>query len=928
MERMRFTLRGALVATVAGLGIAGIVLGLYVGHSYRMLAHESHAEALSRVIGLEARDVLLNMAKMQKELGYRIQKEETFRQGLRARDTAVLSGWFDQEFNRYFVTAGLLDLRKMILYDSDFRLLASSERQQSFKLDRGKVCPQQWQQIRARTGAARLKPSIARCLHDGELVSSVVVSVGGLSVSGYLQVLADPVHNLKALTVALGMPLRISDQSGELLLVPKEWPVADSASQLPIQYPLLDSSGEPALLLEMVADLTDFDRRLDERLNQLMAMALLLLAVAVLMVLLLLGRGLRPLRQLQRAVHEVGEGRYEPIEESGPHGEVNAVVGAFNQMVRKLAGERANREAAEAELREAKLAAESQAEAMFLEKEFSQVTLESIVDGVITTDTNSLITYMNPMAQRLTGWGEAEALTRPLSQVFQVRAEEGGDPLQALVSACLFGEDGSRCAVSAVLSGNELAPLPIDIAASAMTDRDQKVIGMVLIFNDVSEARELNRQLSFAASHDALTGLINRYEFERRVAALLNDAAPVEEAQDNLHHLGFIDLDQFKVVNDTCGHVAGDALLKQITGLLGDVIRQSDTLARLGGDEFALLLPGCNLEHAMRITRQACDAVRDFRFVWQEHTFTVGCSIGLVGFGEPGVGLATVLSAADTACYAAKEAGGNRVQLHRSDDQDLQLRHGEMHWVSRITHALEHDGFCLYAQPIIGLDDGAVLDLEVLVRFIDAAGNIVNPGAFLPAAERYHMSTRIDRWVIGSVLDFLASKDGGDGSLRLAINLSGSSLADREFLHFIENALAEAEVDPAALVFEITETAAIANLLEARHLISELKKLGCRFALDDFGSGLSSFAYLKNLPVDILKIDGVFVRNIVDDPMDEAMVKSINEIGHVMGMVTVAEFVESDATIEKLRAIGVDFAQGYAIAEPAPLQQQLRRFQD
>jgi len=921
---MNITLRGALTATIVALGIAGILLGLYIGGSYRSVAYANHADALRRVIALETRDELSKLETLQKELGFHLQKEQSFRNGLHAADTRLVQEWFNQEFHRYFVTTGLLKLRQLVLYDKQFKVLVSSTAGEPFPVSGdAPICPFQWRQLAQRKGPLRLKPSVAYCVQQGRFVGSVVVAVGGLRLSGYLQLVVDPVHNLTVLREALGMPLRIVDADGGLLHQSNDWPPEGAASMLPVSYPLLAEDGGTGVVVTMASDLTAFDDNLDARFNRVLLTACALLAITVLIALLILGRGLRPLKQLQRAADAAAEGRFEPVEKHGHYQELNAVIGAFNHMVAKLDAEQRNRELAERGLTQAKLVAEKQAELMFVEKEFSQVTLESIIDGVITTDTDCRIRYMNPMAQQLTGWDESEASQKKLTQVFRIVGEDGSDPLQQLVDGCLQGEAGAQRAQSALLVSDHVGPLPVDLAAAAMMDRQQQVIGMVLVFNDVSEARELTRQLSYAASHDALTGLINRYEFERRVGMLLADVGGAVRVG---HHLGYIDLDQFKLVNDTCGHVAGDALLRQITGLLGDVIRQSDTLARLGGDEFGLLLPGCDLEHGLRVSHQICDAVRDFRFVWEDHTFTVGCSLGLVGFGDADEGLASVLRAADSACYAAKEAGGNRVQVYHADDQELQQRHGEMHWVSRITDGLEQNSFALYAQPIMALRGNEVLDLEVLVRFVGADGAIVNPGAFLPAAERYRLSTRIDRWVIRSVLEVLSARGQRDGGLRLAVNLSGSSLADREFLHFVEDELARSEVDPARLIFEVTETNAIANLIEAHLLMAELKKLGCRFALDDFGSGLSSFAYLKNLPVDILKIDGVFVRNIVDDPMDEAMVRSINEVGHVMGMTTVAEFVDSDAIIEKLTAIGVDYAQGYHIDKPAPLAQQLNKY--
>ncbi len=439
----------------------------------------------------------------------------------------------------------------------------------------------------------------------------------------------------------------------------------------------------------------------------------------------------------------------------------------------------------------------------------------------------------------------------------------------------------------------------------------------VLIFcEDITATRRLSEQLGYQASHDALTGLINRREFERRTERLL-----LTVRQDQTEHaLCFMDIDQFKVVNDTCGHTAGDELLRQLSKILQKIVRHSDTLARLGGDEFGVLMEHCTLEHARRVATSLRKAIQDHQFVWEEHSFKVGVSIGLVPITDTTSNLTELLKQADAACYMAKEMGRNRIHVYHKEDQDLAQRHGEMQWVARINQAIEDNRFCLYAQSIVPLDGGTDKHYEFLIRMKDEKGAIIAPGAFLPAAERYDLISKLDRWVIGETFSLLAANPAFLEQINFcSINLSGQSLTDPEILEFIITQLDKLGTQGNKICFEITETAAISNLNMAMKFISTLKGLRCRFALDDFGSGLSSFAYLKNLPVDYLKIDGMFVKNIVNDPIDRAMVKSINEIGQVMGMKTIAEFVENNEIKDKLKAIGVDYAQGYAIGKPQPL---------
>ncbi|MEN6587224.1 MAG: EAL domain-containing protein [Sulfuricella sp.] len=428
-------------------------------------------------------------------------------------------------------------------------------------------------------------------------------------------------------------------------------------------------------------------------------------------------------------------------------------------------------------------------------------------------------------------------------------------------------------------------------------------------------------RLSYQATHDALTGLVNRREFERR----LEKALVSSREEGRVHALCYLDLDQFKIVNDTSGHVAGDELLRQLTVLLQSKVREADLLARLGGDEFGVLLENCPLEQAQIVADLLRQTVKDFHFVWQNKAFVIGVSIGLVPITQECESLACVLSYADAACYAAKDLGRNRVHVYRIEDNELAQRQGEMNWVARINHAIEENRFRLYYQTIMPLAaaDNEGAHFEILLRMLDDQGELIPPMAFIPAAERYNLMPAIDRWVVGTAFGQywkILPKDSLNQRHTCTVNLSGPSLCDDHFLDFIKRQFVLYHVPYDHICFEITETAAISNLSRAMDFIGELRAHGCRFSLDDFGSGLSSFTYLKNMPVDYLKIDGSFVRDMVDDPMDAAMVAAINQVGHVMGLKTIAEFVETDAVLEKLREMGVDFVQGFGIERPKPLE--------
>ncbi|HZV97686.1 MAG TPA: EAL domain-containing protein [Methylophilaceae bacterium] len=432
---------------------------------------------------------------------------------------------------------------------------------------------------------------------------------------------------------------------------------------------------------------------------------------------------------------------------------------------------------------------------------------------------------------------------------------------------------------------------------------------------------EATRQLRHQAHHDALTGLVNRREFERRLELVLRSSH-----EHGTHHVFcYMDLDQFKIVNDTCGHTAGDELLRQISMVLSNRVRERDTLARLGGDEFGLLLQNCSITDAYKIAENLREIVQDFRFVHQDKIFSIGVSIGMVAITQEMESIGSIMSAADTACYTAKDHGRNRIHLFRAHDDDIARRHGEMEWIGRIKLAMEEDRFSLYCQPILPIKP--TVDrrryFEVLLRQIDYDGKIIPPMAFIPAAERYHLMNTLDRWVIRntfSTYSRLLEKNHGLCDCVFTINLSGVSLSDKNLLEFIQDQFILHSVPPQAICFEITETSAIVNLANTVELMNALKIIGCRFLLDDFGSGMSSFGYLKNLPVDFLKMDGAFVKDIATNPIDLAMVQSIHSIAQAMDIKTIAEFVESPEVVEMLEVMGVHYGQGFYLGKPAAIE--------
>jgi diguanylate cyclase (GGDEF)-like protein/PAS domain S-box-containing protein len=553
------------------------------------------------------------------------------------------------------------------------------------------------------------------------------------------------------------------------------------------------------------------------------------------------------------------------------------------------------------------------------DKELAEVTLRSIGDGVIRTDRRGSINYLNPVAEHLTGWKAEAAVGRPLSHVFRLVDEQTHQPVDDLVKRCLEERRVIETRNHAQLVSADGKEVAVRSTAAPILGPDGDAVGAVLVLSDVTELRSMEREMAFLASHDPLTGLLNRRAFEGHLKRAVRSA----RAEGRRHAMLYLDLDEFKVVNDTCGHLVGDEMLKQVTALLRSRLGTSDILARLGGDEFGVLLESCPPERARQVAEEMRGCLSEFRFSWRGQLFDAGVSIGLVPMTADSGDFVQVMSGADTACYIAKERGRNRVHEYEADDTAVSERYGEMQWVNRIRAAFEEKRFRLFHQMIHPLNESAEGETlcEVFVRMLDRTGNVIAPAAFIAAAERYHIAIAIDRWVVETALGAVAEaqRQPGGNSILFAINLSGQSLTEASFLTFIGDEIDRLGVDPHRVAFEITETAAISKLDRAIDFITTLKRRGVRFILDDFGTGLSSFAYLRDLPVDFLKIDGEFVRGMTDDRIKRALVESINQIGHVMGIRTIAEWVENDETLGLIRALGIDYAQGFWLCRPQPM---------
>ncbi len=540
----------------------------------------------------------------------------------------------------------------------------------------------------------------------------------------------------------------------------------------------------------------------------------------------------------------------------------------------------------------------------------------------IVADSQGIVRYMNEHAAKLTAWPQAEAAGKPINTVLQLAESANDRQLQRHLTRALGNATASPLNANTVLIRADGTELAVEGSVAPIQGRDNRIAGVLVLLKDVSHQRKLTNSLTYEARHDALTGLVNRREFRARLETAFAESL----RQNEEHALCFLDLDQFKVINDSCGHAAGDQLLCKVTELLKSLLHPEATLARLGGDEFGLLLQNTELKEAVRITETMLSAIKAFRFHWENSAYTIGVSIGVTLMTRKSGDVNTVMSIADAACYAAKEKGRNRIQVFNPDDIELDQRQKEMRLVSRITTALDENRYVLYSQPIIPVGDthDGTQHGEVLLRMLNADGSLVQPAQFIPAAERYNLMPALDRWVIDRVFDVFNQRYPTRELKRAhqwSINISAASLSSDGFIDFIRDKAEKYQVAPQSICFEITETAAISDLKRVSDFLWGLRMDGFRFALDDFGKGMSSFSYLKILPVDYVKIDGEFIKNILSDKVSLAMTEAITRVVGVMGIKVVAEYVENNEILEKLREIGVDYAQGYGISEPILLEQ-------
>jgi diguanylate cyclase (GGDEF)-like protein/PAS domain S-box-containing protein len=877
------------------LGALAYGLAIYSTHVYRDQAIQAKIDSLQSTLAHESAEAIRQLYEKQKQLAFKLQGEAPFRAALTKGDGGAMQAWLAQIYGRYQLAAGELSLKTIVVRDLDGGVFAHSS---DDGLNNYGGCPAALEAIGDRLNRL-LKPKYSLCSYEGQLFSEVLVPVGTPEPEAYLHIVAYAADGLRRIEREIRIPISVDHGSGTNLYRSPDWIVPGDDRYL---YPSYKLYGDDAFLgatISVTFDQRPVIDRLEKTETGFFIITTIATVTALLLVLVMLNRAFMPMNKLRNSVGALLTGRYASISEEKLPSELRDLVVAYNEMVEGLEIETISRRQIEEKLRS--------------EKDFISTTLDSITNPVIVIDSKDRIKLVNPSAEKLFGDVEAELIDTSIHEVLilyanrqTTRIVDLGQLLSRKLSiSSMFFYDPNRKIVE------------LEFSASPMIDMEAEDVGFVIILKDVSEDRKLRRKLSYEGSHDQLTGFLNRSAFEQKFETLVtedNNSVPQ-------HVLAFLDIDQFKVVNETCGSVAGDLLLKQVSAMIKKHVRKSDIVARLSGDEFGIIMPFFEMERALQTIQKIIIDIQHAGYVWNEQEYLVTASIGVMAFGRMSDEYADYYSKVTTACFLAKKNGGNQYHFIDENDEKVKAQQVSMEWVSGIIEGFSEDRFCLYVQPIVSIDrEERYTHYEVLIRYIAPDGTVVSPNDFLPPAERYNLIERIDSWVVSNIISWLQEHQPRLSDIMFSVNLSGRSIGSQTFHKFLRDSLSESRIDIKQLCFEITETAVVDNVEKSVEFINSIKELGAKFSLDDFGTGLSSFSYLKQFPVDYLKIDGEFVRDIIEDDKSYVFVRSMTEVGHCLDMEVIAEFVESDTMFNKLREANVDFIQGYQVGKPVSIQ--------
>ncbi|MFT5219210.1 MAG: diguanylate cyclase (GGDEF)-like protein/PAS domain S-box-containing protein [Planctomycetota bacterium] len=889
-----YSFKFIITIALVWLGALALGLALYSTHIYSKLAIENQTETLQSILKIKSNEVINDLYNQQKRFAYKLQHESTFQQALKSNDVDLMESWLNASYARLQASPKRMRLKSIIVRNLQGEVFAQSS---DGELIAYSGCPIALESI----GGDFIRPNkpiYALCSYNDDLFSEVLVPVGVFEPRAYLHVVGYAVDALSQIETDLNMPVLISTMSGKELYRSNDLVGADEDSFL---YPVFKLYGDDLFLganISAAFNQQAFLNRLSRTKSNFTLLVLLATISALTLIMLFLNRAFRPMNKMRNSVGALLTGKYASISEEKLPSELKDVVIAYNEMVEGLETETISRRQMEEKLRS--------------EKEFISTTLDSITNAVVVIDSKDRIKLANPGAEKLFGDKEIDLIDLSIHEVLILYSNRETTRIVD-VSQLL---QNKQTLDSMYFFDPDKVIVELEFSASPMIDMEAEDVGYVIILKDVSEDRKLRRKLSYEGSHDQLTGFLNRVAFEQKFDNLItenNNSIPQ-------HVLAYVDIDQFRVVNDTCGSAAGDLLLKQIASIIKSHVRKSDVMSRLGGDEFGVIMPFFEMERALQSIQKIIIEIQQAGFIWNDKEYQITSSIGVMAFGQLSDEYSEFYSKVTTACFLAKQNGGNQYNFIDENDKKVMAQQESMDWVAGILKGFSEDRFCLYVQPIVSLDeDEHRAHFEVLIRYNSPEGELIYPNDFLPPAERYNLIEKIDIWVVTRVIGWLQDNPERMDDVMFSINLSGRSIGSHSFHKFLHQFLAESYVDMASLCFEITETAVVNDVARSIEFINSIKALGAKFSLDDFGTGLSSFSYLKQFPVDFLKIDGEFVRNINEDDTSYVFVRSMTEVGHSLNIKVIAEFVESDTMFDRLREANVDYIQGYVVGKPVKM---------
>jgi len=884
-----------LIIGIALLWLTLLAYGLvfYSTQVYRELAVEEKTENLQVMLETQSREIVDSLYERQIHFALWLQNKISFKQALTDPNGDRLRTWVSENFDKLATNTDKFRLKSVIIRDLDGGILAeaSDNSQQSYY---GCIVT-----LKAIIGAGfnRQISKNALCSNENNLYTEILTPIEFPDFRAYLQIIAYAIESLSTIEQHMDMPLQITTGNSKVRYRSSNWPDNDGDIQLRSVFNLY---GDDLILGARIVGSFDqqiFLSHLEHTRSKFLIVTTIATGIVLIAVLIFLSRAFLPLTKLRNSVGALLTGKHTSISENELPYELRDLVSSYNDMVEGLEAETINRRQVEEKLRS--------------EKDFIATTLNSINNPVIVINSKGLIKLVNPGGEKLFGDKEANLIDQSIHEALILYSNRQATHIvdvkhlltrKTVLSSMFFYDPGRNI-------------VELEFSASPMIDMEAEDVGYVIILKDVSEDRKLRRKLSYEGSHDRLTRFLNRGAFEQRFENLVTE----DYSSTPQHVLAYLDVDQFRIVNEIGGNTAGDVLLRQVGSIIKMHVRKSDILSRLGGDEFGLIMPFFEIDKAMEVMQQILIGIQQTGFEWEDKQYEVTASIGAMAFGQMNDEYPEFYSKVTTACSLAKKNGGNQYHSIGENDEKVMAQQVSMDWVAGIMKGFSEDRFCLYVQPIISMeesDEGA--HYEILIRYRSPDGTIISPNDFLPSAERYNLIEKIDTWVVKNVVQWL--EDHPDQEIMFSVNLSGRSIGSQTFHKFLQEILQKSSINKSTLCFEITETSVVENVEKSVEFINSIKRLGAKFSLDDFGTGLSSFSYLKRFPVDYLKIDGEFVRDIIENDTSFVFVRSMTEVGHSLDMKVIAEFVESDTMFSRLREANIDYIQGYYVGRPVPIE--------